>query len=72
MSTSDTRIPWNTFEAENTQMPGKVCAPQKWPPARTIEMFSNLVGGEAPNPFMGIPKSSELMVIPEYTSVSAT
>ena len=38
-------MPWNTFDAENTQMAGKVCAPQKWPPARTIEMFSNCVGG---------------------------
>ena len=53
MSTSLTRMPWNTFDAENTQIAGKVCAPQKWPPARTIEMFSNRVGGLAPKPFIG-------------------
>jgi hypothetical protein len=53
MSTLDTRIPWKTFDAENTQMAGKTCEPQKWPPARTIEMLSNTVGGEAPKPFIG-------------------
>ena len=46
-------------------MPGNVCAPQKCPPHRMIEMFSNRVGGLAPKPFIGIPKSSELIVIPE-------
>ncbi|MOA68979.1 hypothetical protein D3C78_1968840 [compost metagenome] len=65
MSTSLTRMPWNTFDAENTQMAGKVWLPQKCPPARTIEIFWRFVGGEAPNPFIGYPKSSELMVIPE-------
>src|SRR4051794_16767757 len=72
MSTSETRMPWNTFEAEKSHSPGKVWLPQKCPPARTIEMFSNRVGGVAPKPFIGMPKSSELMVMPEYTRVSAT
>ena len=35
-------------------------------------MFSERVGGVAPKPFIGMPKSSELIVIPEYTSMSAT
>jgi len=65
MSTLLTRMPWKTFDAENTQMAGNVCPPQKCPPARTMEMLSNTVGGEAPKPFIGIPKSSELMVMPE-------
>ena len=51
MSTSLTRMPWNTFEAENTQIAGNVWSPQKWPPARTSEMFWNAVGGLAPKPF---------------------
>ena len=34
----------NCFEAQNIQIPGKVCAPQKWPPVRTIEMLPNVVG----------------------------
>ncbi|MNL84185.1 hypothetical protein D3C87_2120730 [compost metagenome] len=53
------------MEAENTQIAGKVCAPQKCPPARTIEIFSKFVVGEAPKPFIGYPKSNELIVIPE-------
>jgi hypothetical protein len=45
-------------------MPGNVWAPQKCPPARTIEMFENWVTGVDPNPTNGYPKSSELMVMP--------
>ena len=71
MSTSLTRMPWNFFDAENTQMAGNVWLPQKWPPARTIEMFWKLVGAAEPNSSIGYPKSSELIVMPEYTSVSA-
>src|SRR6266540_6980050 len=62
MSTSDTRMPRNSFEAEKHQMAPKVCAPQKWPPARISDTLSNRVGGDAPNPMNGKPKSSELMV----------
>ena len=39
MSTSVTRMPWNSFEAENTQMRRNTWLPQKWPPARASEMF---------------------------------
>ena len=46
--------------------------PQKWPPDLTTEMFSQRIGGVAPKPFIGMPKSSELTVIPGYTSMSAT
>ncbi len=63
MSTSLTRIPCSFLEAEKTQIPGKVCPPQKWPPARTMEMFWRLVGS-VPKPFIGYPKSSEEMVTP--------
>lgn len=52
-------------------MAGNVWLPQKWPPARTIEMFWKLVGAAEPNSSIGYPKSSELIVMPEYTSVSA-
>src|SRR5690606_5233442 len=44
MSTSLTRMARKSLDAENNHIPGKVCAPQKWPPQRMIEMFSNLVG----------------------------
>ena len=56
MSTSLTRMPWNFFDAENTQIAGNVCSPQKWPPARTIEMFSNLVGGLGAEPVHRVPE----------------
>ena len=50
MSTSDTLIPRNSFEAAKHQMAPKVWLPQKCPPSRTSEMFWNCVGGEDPNP----------------------
>ena len=54
MSTSVTRMPWNSFDArEHPDRAGKVWLPQKWPPARTSEMFSNPVGGLAPKPIIG-------------------
>ncbi len=46
-------MPRNSFEAEKTQIAGKVWEPQKCPPARTSEMFWNWVGGLAPNPMNG-------------------
>jgi hypothetical protein len=45
--------------------------PAWWPLDRTTEMFWKLVGAAEPNSSIGYPKSSELIVMPEYTSVSA-
>src|SRR5689334_14559104 len=70
MSTLLIQMPRNSFEAAKIQMATKVWLPQKWPPARTSEMFANRVG-VVPNPTNGYPKSSELIVIPEYVSMSA-
>src|SRR5262245_52804411 len=70
MSTSLTRMPRNSFDAAKAQIAPNVWLPQKWPPARTSEMFWNVVSC-GPKPTNGYPKSSELMVRPAYVNVSA-
>lgn len=49
---------------EKSQIPGKVWPFQKWPPARSMRRFSNVVR-PGPKPFIGKPKSREETVTPE-------
>ena len=54
----------NGRSPENTQIAPNACAPQKWPPERSIEKFENLVAGDV-KPGIANPKLSELIVRPE-------
>src|SRR5690349_3160404 len=63
MSTSLTRMARNSFDAENIQMAGNVCCPQKCPPSRTRDMLDSCVA-VVPKPTNGMSKLSELIVTP--------
>ena len=52
MSTFRTSIAVKLFDALNSHIAGKVCWPQKWPPARTRVIPSNVVF-PGPKPSMG-------------------